>query len=164
MVILKWLVVGSLVVAVLAVLAGQMGLLRGTPPSDLGVKGGRLKPPSKTPNSVSSQADLWPDAPQREYARIAPIALAGGDGRATIEHIAQVVEGLPGARIVERRDDYLHAQFTTAVMRFVDDVEFWFDPAAGVVQVRSASRVGRKDFGVNRARVENIRARLGGGG
>ena len=46
------------------------------------------------------------------------------------------------------------------MMRFVDDVEFWVDPAAGVVQVRSASRVGRKDFGVNRARIENVRARL----
>jgi uncharacterized protein (DUF1499 family) len=45
-------------------------------------------------------------------------------------------------------------------MRFVDDVEFWVDPAAGVVQVRSASRVGRKDLGVNRARIEAIRERL----
>jgi len=48
------------------------------------------------------------------------------------------------------------------MLRFVDDVEFWFDPAANVVQVRSASRIGRKDFGVNRARIENIRARMGG--
>ena len=47
-------------------------------------------------------------------------------------------------------------------MRFVDDVEFWADPASGVVHVRSASRVGRKDFGVNRARIEAIRGRLAG--
>ena len=46
-------------------------------------------------------------------------------------------------------------------MKFVDDTEFWYDPAAQVVQVRSASRVGRRDFGVNRARVESIRAQLG---
>ena len=45
-------------------------------------------------------------------------------------------------------------------MRFVDDVEFWADPSSGVVHVRSASRVGRKDFGVNRARVETIREQL----
>ncbi len=45
-------------------------------------------------------------------------------------------------------------------MKYTDDVEFWFDPAAGVVQVRSASRVGRKDFDVNRQRVELVRARL----
>lgn len=153
-----------IVAAVAVLVAARLGAFSGRAPDNLGVREGKLKPPSKTPNSVSSQADLWPDAPQREYARIAPIALAGGDGKPTIERIAQVVEGLPGARIVERRDDYLYVQFTTALMRFTDDVEFWFDPAAGVVQVRSASRVGRKDFGVNRARVENIRARLGDGG
>ena len=153
-----------IVAAVAVLVAARLGAFSGRAPDNLGVREGKLKPPSKTPNSVSSQADLWPDAPQREYARIAPIALVGGDGKATIERIAQVVEGLPGARIVERRDDYLYAQFTTALMRFTDDVEFWFDPAAGVVQVRSASRVGRKDFGVTRARIENIRARLGGGG
>jgi hypothetical protein len=51
-------------------------------------------------------------------------------------------------------------QFQTPWLKFVDDTEFWYDPAAKVVQVRSASRVGRKDFGVNRARVESIRSRL----
>ena len=66
----------------------------------------------------------------------------------------------PGASIVESRPDYLRAQFTTRLMKFVDDVEFWFDPATGAIQVRSASRVGRKDFGVNRQRVERLRARL----
>jgi uncharacterized protein (DUF1499 family) len=72
-----------------------------------------------------------------------------------------VIDDLPGSKLVEQRDDYLYAQFTTPLMRFTDDVEFWFDPAAAVVQVRSASRVGQKDFGVNRSRIENIRARLG---
>jgi uncharacterized protein (DUF1499 family) len=67
---------------------------------------------------------------------------------------------MDGARIVEQRPDYLYAQFTTRLMRFVDDAEFWFDPAAGVVQVRSSSRVGRRDFDVNRARIEGLRARL----
>ena len=50
----------------------------------------------------------------------------------------------------------------TRVMKFVDDAEFWFDPASGVVHVRSASRVGRKDFGVNRARIEAVRQALAG--
>jgi uncharacterized protein (DUF1499 family) len=145
------------VVAVL--LAARFGAFSGRAPSGLGVTDGKLKPPARTPNSVSSQAELWPDAPQQAYARIAPLALAG-DGKATIAKIARIVEDLPGTQIVERRDDYLYARFTTTLMRFVDDVEFWADPAAGVVQVRSASRVGRKDFGVNRARIEAIRARL----
>jgi uncharacterized protein (DUF1499 family) len=159
--ILKWLVIGTGSLAVLVLLAAQLGAFSGHAPANPGVRDGRLRPPSKTPNSVSSQADLWPGAAQKDYARIAPLAfVAGGDGAATLARIAAIVEGLPGARIVERRDDYLYAQFTTAMMRFVDDVEFWVDPAAGVVQVRSASRVGRKDFGVNRARIEAIRARL----
>jgi uncharacterized protein (DUF1499 family) len=145
------------VVAVL--LAARVGVFSGKAPANIGVRDGKLKPPATTPNSVTSQTDLWPDAPRKDEARIAPIAMQG-DGKATIAKIAQVIEDLPGSHLVERRDDYLYAQFTTPLMRFVDDVEFWFDPAAGVVQVRSASRVGRKDFGVNRARVENIRARL----
>jgi uncharacterized protein (DUF1499 family) len=152
-----WIALG--VVALL--LAARGGAFSGRAPADLGVHGGKLKAPSKTPNSVTSQAGLWPDAPQQAYARIEPFALRGGDGKATIARIAAVVEGLPGATLVERRDDYLYAQFSTALLRFVDDVEFWFDPQAQAVQVRSASRLGRKDFGVNRARVEQIRARLG---
>ena len=154
------------VVAVL--LAARVGVFSGKPPANIGVRDGKLKAPAKTPNSVSSQADLWPDAAQKVYARIAPLALVeisaeggAGDGKATIARIAKVIEDLPGSHIVEQSDNYLYAQFTTPLLRFVDDVEFWFDPAAGVVQVRSASRLGQKDFGVNRARIENIRARLG---
>jgi uncharacterized protein (DUF1499 family) len=154
-----------LALAVVAVLlAARLGAFAGRMPADLGVRDGRLKPPSRTENSVSSQADLWPDAPQKAYARIAPLPLPGGDAKAAIARIAAVVEDLPGARVVDRRDDYLYAQFTTALMRYVDDVEFWVDPAAGVVQVRSASRLGSKDFGVNRARIESIRARLAAAG
>jgi uncharacterized protein (DUF1499 family) len=149
-----------LALAVVAVLlAARFGAFAGREPSGLGVRDGKLQAPAKTPNSVSSQADLWPDAALKDHARIAPLAVPG-DGKAAIASIAQVVESLPGARIVLRRDDYLYAQFTTALMGFVDDAEFWFDPAAKVVQVRSASRIGRKDFGVNRARIESIRARL----
>jgi uncharacterized protein (DUF1499 family) len=154
-----------LALAVVALLlAARFGAFAGRMPADLGVREGKLKPPARTPNSVTSQADLWPEAPQKDYARIAPLPLVEGDAKATIARIAAVVEDLPGARIVEQRDDYLYAQFTTALMRYVDDVEFWVDPAAGVVQVRSASRLGSKDFGVNRARIESIRARLAAAG
>jgi uncharacterized protein (DUF1499 family) len=144
---------------VITLLAGRLGLLKGKTPSGLGVQEGKLKRLPRTPNCASSQAGLWPDSPQCAYAQIEPMALVG-DGAATIAKLAAVVESMPGAKIVERKSDYLYAQFTTAMMKFVDDVEFWFDPAANVVQVRSASRVGRKDFGVNRARIEAIRERL----
>jgi uncharacterized protein (DUF1499 family) len=140
--------------------AGQAGLLRGTPPTDLGVHEGRLKPPSTTANSVSSQAALYPDHPRRVDAQIDPLPAPGGDPRATIAALTTLLSTMPEARIVERRDDYLRVEFTTRWLKFVDDAEFWADPAAGVVQVRSASRQGESDLGVNRERVEALRAQL----
>lgn len=140
--------------------AGQAGLLSGQAPQDLGVRDGRLKPPSRTPNSVSSQADLHAGtAALVDYARIAPIA-AGSDAAATLTQIRAVIEAMPGARIIEARPDYLYAQFSSRWLKFVDDVEFWAAPDQGVIHVRSASRLGRSDLGVNRARIEQIRARL----
>jgi len=147
-------------VLVLAVwLAGRFGALRGRAPVDLGVHDGRLKPPAGTPNSVSSQADSYPEHPMREYARIAALPASGG-ASASMARVRAVVERLPGATVIEQRDDYLYAQFETPALRFVDDVEFWYDPTTQSIAVRSASRIGRKDFGVNRARVEAIRGQL----
>lgn len=160
---MKWVLSGLAALAVLVLLAAQLGAFSGRMPANLGLRDGKFKPPSKTPNSVSSQAGMWVEHPMADDARIAPLALKGG-GPATIAQIKRIAEALPGARVVEARDDYLYVQFTTRWMKFVDDAEFWFDPAHNVVQVRSASRVGRKDFGVNRARIEAIRQALAGGG
>ena len=157
--ILKWLALTFVALTLLAVLAGQLGFLRGKAPDNLGVRDGRLKPPAQTPNSVSSQAALWPDHPQQAYATITPLALRG-DGAASLARIRSIVQAMPGAVVVSSSDDYLYAQFTTRLMKYTDDVEFWFDPAARVVQVRSASRIGEGDFGANRARVEAVRAAL----
>ncbi len=139
--------------------ATRLGAFTGKAPSDLGVRDGKLKAPATTPNSVSSQAALWPDHPQRSFAEIAPLKLQG-DAATTLARLAQFVEATAGARIVERKPDYLYAQFTTSLMRYVDDVEFWFDPAAQVIQLRSASRVGHGDLGANRARIERLRGGL----
>jgi len=159
--IVKWLVGGIILVGVLAVAAGQLGFLQGTAPADLGVRNGRLKPPSPTENSVTSQAALYPDHPQRFHAAIAPLPVKG-DGAATMARLKAIVEGMSGATVVKSAPDYLYAQFTTQWMKFVDDVEFWFDPVNNVIQVRSASRLGRKDLGVNRKRVDAVRAALAG--
>ena len=133
-------------------------------PSDLGVRDGKLKRPSTTPNSVSSQAGaVAGEHPQADLHRIAPLPLAG-DGPATMTQLAALIASMHGARVVEREARLpVRLQFTTRLMKFVDDAEFWFDPAAGEVQVRSASRLGRKDFGVNRARIEAIRPALAAG-
>ncbi|HEX7439634.1 MAG TPA: DUF1499 domain-containing protein [Caldimonas sp.] len=159
MLIAKSILVVLVLVALVAVAAGQAGLLGGRAPTDLGVHDGRLKPPSTTPNSVSSQADLYPDHSQRQYASLPPLPVKGS-GPATMAKIKDIVESLDGAEIVRSEPDYLYAQFTTRIMKFVDDTEFWFDPVANVIQVRSASRLGSKDFGVNRARIETVRHRL----
>lgn len=159
MVIIKWLLIVMALVVITGVLAGQLGLLKGTPPTDLGVHEDRLKPPSKTPNSVSSQASLYPDHPQHAYASIAPLPVKD-DGPATLARIAGIIKTMNGAQIVKMDPDYLYAQFTTRIMKYVDDAEFWFDPAAGVIQVRSSSRLGSSDLGVNRERIEFIRQKL----
>jgi len=157
--IFKWLLIVIVVLVVAAVIAGQLGLLRGSPPADLGLREGKLKRPSKTPNSVSSQADLWPGDAQQNYARIAPLPLVG-TGAETMARLKDVVQAQPGAEVVKAEGDYLYAIFTTRLMKYTDDVEFWFDPVQQVVQVRSASRLGSKDLGANRARVEALRAAL----
>ena len=154
-----WLLIIVVSLALLVVAAGQLGWLQGTPPADLGVRDGRLKPPSNTENSVSSQAALYPDHPQRQYADIAPLAVHG-NGAATLARIKTIVQGMAGAEVIKSDADYLYARFTTKWMKFVDDVEFWFDPVNNVIQVRSASRVGRGDLGVNRKRIEAVRAAL----
>lgn len=156
---MTWMLVAVSLLAAGLLAAGQAGLLQGQPPADLGVQQGRLKPPSTTPNSVSSQAALHAGHPMQQAAMIAPLQLPGTTPAEAIARIATAVQALPGATLVTRRDDYLYVQFTTRWLGFVDDTEFWTD-GSGAVQVRSASRVGRKDFDVNRARIEQLRASL----
>ncbi len=71
-----------------------------------------------------------------------------------------VIQSLPRTKIIAETDNYLYAEFTSAMMGFVDDVEFYVDEAAKVIHVRSASRLGQSDLGVNRKRVESLRAEL----
>jgi uncharacterized protein (DUF1499 family) len=140
--------------------AGQAGMLEGKAPQNLGVVDGKLRPPSDTPNSVSSQADLYPDHPQKDYARIAPFTFSG-DGQQAMQVLAGVLAGMTDTRVVKQEADYIYAQSTTALMRYTDDLEFWLDSTNNVIQVRSASRLGKKDLGKNRERMESIRELFG---
>jgi uncharacterized protein (DUF1499 family) len=124
--------------------------LSGRRPRNLGVVDGRLAACPRKPNAVCSQAP----ATDRVHA-IAPLAFTG-DATAAMQRLKRLVETSPGATIVASRADYLHAEFSTPLLGFVDDVEFWCDGAA--IQVRSASRLGYSDLGVNRRRVEQLRA------
>ena len=109
---------------------------------------GRLAPCKRTPNCVSSQAD---PADAEHY--IAPLAFAG-----TMRELRGAIERLPRVTVIREEGAYLYAEFRTRLLRYVDDVEFL--KAGNVVHVRSASRLGRSDFGVNRRRVEEIRRLL----
>lgn len=159
--ILTWAAVGLASLAALVPIAGQLGALQGKAPTDLGVKAGRLKAPSLTPNSVSSQAALYPDHPQFSYAQI-PALQFPGKAKTDMTKVAQAVQGLGGCQIIQQDASYLYAQCRTVWLGFVDDLELWDNTDQQRLEVRSASRLGRKDFGVNRARVESLRTRLGG--
>lgn len=156
---LRWVALALILIVLVVIGAGQLGLLSGSMPARLGVRDGRLAPPSLTPNSVSSQAGLFPGHPQQAYAAIAPLAFTG-DGQSAMARLALILRQSPRVTVISQQADYIYAQATTPVLRFTDDLEFWLDEAVGVIQVRSASRLGRGDLGVNRARIEDIRARF----
>lgn len=124
----------------------------GNRPFQLGVIGGRLAACPDMPNCVSSQSN----DPRHV---IAPLRYEGTAEKAR-ERLIEAVSGMKRARIVVAEERYLRAEFTSALFRFVDDVEFLLDDDAGTIHVRSASRVGNFDLGVNRRRVEEIRLRF----
>ena len=136
----------SLSIAVCICMAGCSGVR----PTELGVKNGRLAPCPSSPNCVSSQS-------RDPEHTIAPLSYAQSATRAMAD-LKRIILGMKRSKIVEERDSYIHAEFTSALWRFVDDVEFYFDEGAKTIHVRSASRLGKSDFGVNRKRVEEIRA------
>jgi uncharacterized protein (DUF1499 family) len=146
------------ILLVAGVVAVQTGALQGTPPTDLGVREGRLKPPSNTPNSVSSQAALYPEHPQRAYAAIEPLPFKSEGAEASMAALGRVLQAMPGVSVVQQQEGYLYAQAQTRWMRFVDDVEFWANPERRVVELRSASRLGHGDLGANRTRMERVRS------
>lgn len=108
--------------------------------------------PCELPRCVSS---LAPD-PERH---IEPIRYGGSRESAWLA-LQRIIAAMPGAKIVLQTEDYLHAEFTSPVMRYVDDVELQFPRREKLVHLRSSSRVGRYDFDANRERVEAIRAQF----
>jgi len=146
-------------ILVAAIAAGRAtGLFSGVRPDSLGATAGRLAPCRPSPNCVSSQAD-----PGDAVHHVAPLT-AGADAARTFAALKREVRASPRVTVVTDAPQYLYAEYRSRIFGFVDDVEFWLDPRAGAIHVRSASRLGRGDLGVNRARVERLRARLAGPG
>jgi len=144
-------------VLVLALGAAQLGALEGQAPADLGLNDSQLKPPSVTRNSVSSQTDRHPGHPQADYARIDPLPFKAGGADASMQALKAALQQMGGVRITVDQPGYLRAEARTPVLRFVDDLEFAVDAQRGVIDLRSASRLGSEDFGTNRKRIEALR-------
>ncbi len=111
-----------------------------------------LAPCPASPNCVCSLST-------GEQHAIEPLR-PNGDLEQTWQRLQEVVAQMPRTQLAERHDDYLRYEFRSRWLGFVDDVEFLLDRPQQVIQVRSASRKGYSDLGVNRKRVEEIRREL----
>src|SRR5260370_37233587 len=116
----------------------------GKRPANLGAKNGKLAPVVNKPNNVSSQADTNDRA---HY--VAPLKFAG-DAAAAFQRLVKLVQAQPRASVVTQGGQYLHAEFSSALMGFVDDVEFLLAPDQTVIHVRPAARLRCSVVGVNR--------------
>ena len=117
-----------------------------------GATSDRLSPCPTSPNCVSSLSE---DKSQQ----VEPLTYNASLDEAR-EKLISVIHSMKRSEIVTAEKNYLHATFTSFLFRFVDDVEFSFDDERKIIDVRSASRTGYSDFGVNRSRVEEIRRRF----
>jgi uncharacterized protein (DUF1499 family) len=150
---LRTILVCLLVIALLPVVSLAMLSFFSRKPHNLGVVNGRLADCPSSPNCVCTQA-TDPDH------RMEPISFTGSPAEA-MARLKAVVAAMPRSRIVIADERYMHAEFSSRVFRFVDDVEFLIDPDTKTIHFRSASRVGRSDLGVNRQRMEDIRQKFG---
>ena len=123
----------------------------GNRPVDLGLKDGYLRPCPSSPNCVNSMVN------EDEVHRIEPFR------GVSLAELRELLQNEESVEIVTDHENYLHAEFTSLLMRFVDDVEFFSVAEEQVIHVRSASRLGRSDLGANRRRVEGLRTKLLGG-
>lgn len=122
----------------------------GERPANLGVKDGRLTACPTSPNCISSTAT-------DEQHRVLPFA-TGTDPDATFKRLMEIVKNRPDATVIEITDTYLKVELRTTL--FVDDAEFFLDRGDLTIEIRSASRIGYSDLGLNRRRIEEIRDQL----
>ncbi|MGE0468644.1 MAG: DUF1499 domain-containing protein [Nitrospira sp.] len=112
-----------------------------------------LSPCPSSPNCVSTQAT-------DEGHAIYPFPYKKPRAEAK-EALKAAIARLPRTKLIEEDESYLHYEFTSLLLRFVDDVEFLFDDDTKTVHFRSASRLGYSDLGANRRRMEEVRALVG---
>lgn len=130
-------------------LAGFMVFSTGCKNPDIGIDNNALKPCPGSPNCVSSMAE-------DPSHHVEPFRYEG-TAKDAKKKLISIIESTKRAKVITSENNYVHAEFTSLLFRFVDDVEFYFDDPTPVIHVRSESRVGYSDFGVNRKRIEKIR-------
>jgi len=122
-------------------------------PPKLGLFYGQFKRCPDKPNCVSTQAT-------RDYQKIEPISFEGVDRPTAYKVLSDVIETMPRAHVLVSRVDYVHVEFHSFWFGFRDDTEFALNDSTKKIDMRSAARLGGGDMGVNRARVEEIRAKF----
>ena len=127
-------------------------MFAGKRPTNIGIQSGQLTPCPGTPNCVNSQS-------QNAQNSIQPLTYNSAPTEA-MANLKTVIQSLERTKIITETENYLYAEFTSKLMGYVDDVEFLLDDGAKVIHVRSASRLGQSDLGVNRKRIETIRTKL----
>ncbi|BAZ47995.1 hypothetical protein NIES4103_06000 [Nostoc sp. NIES-4103] len=131
------------------------GLILATPSwaaSTLGINNGYLSVCPASNNCVVSQ-----NADPKHAIDPIPYHVSRDAARETLLKVLTVV---PRTEVIEQTDNYIHALSKSRIFKFIDDVEFYFPPDESVIHLRSASRVGESDLGVNRRRMEQIRLAL----
>lgn len=124
----------------------------GTRPQHLGINDGILWSCPASPNCVSSfAADKKHQIDPLEYS---------GSKEQTLLRLKSVISIMGGGKVISEKENYLHAEFTSKLFRFVDDAEFLLDEKTKTLHFRSASRLGHSDLGVNRKRIETIKSLL----
>lgn len=124
---------------------------QGSRPTNIGVVDGHLTPCPEKPNCVSTSSS---DAGHS----IAPFPLQG-DGSRSFSLLRKIITESPRTTVVKDEPNYMHVEFQSLILRFVDDVEFYLAEGSDRIETRSASRLGRSDLGVNRNRIEELRQR-----
>jgi uncharacterized protein (DUF1499 family) len=152
----------AILIGIVAVVAGiesffgqPLGIFKGKSPALGFAAGGRLTACSWKPNCANSHAE-----PSDAKHFVVPM-IYNAERAAAMQNLKGIVEAMPGVSLIEfNPQGYQRYEFKSAKLGFVDDVEFYFEPLSPVVQMRSASRLGVRDFGVNRARLEAIRSKF----
>ena len=137
-----------IIIAVLVLASSGRIVYENNQAPKLGVNEGKFKPLSSKPNNVSTQA--------QDPAKQVDTLAFKSDLASTMSAIKTSIDSYGGAKIIEESDNYLYVIFTTALMKYNDDVEFWLDETKQEVHFRSASRAGYSDLGLNRKRYNEL--------